>query len=183
MMRLYPPWVPLTQQQIIDVVEAALGDGIPVDTAITAALYPVCVPHLWADWHDEARAIHLEAIEYHCRRRKTFLVEPVLVQPATPRPSRRRHAITPARGWEVVGESMQAPLKVRLTWRDMAKRLGVQKRAAEHLLLKRLCFRFGGPKGQRVVVVGPCVACGEPHDVGVLSAARQGPCCTASQAA
>lgn len=184
MTRVFPPWVPLTRQQITDLVEHALEEGEVVDTAITDALFPDGAPRVWAFWSDDAQAIYFEAVEYHSERRKTFLVEPVLVQPDVPTPARRKHRITPADGWRVVAESMKAePKHLRLTWPDMAARLGVQPRAAEHLLKSRLGFRFAGYVGGRSVERGPCVECGKLHPMNDISPAYTGPCCASAQAA
>jgi hypothetical protein len=184
MPRAYPSWVPLTRDQITAVIEEALTEGEVADAAITTALYPQGAPAVWALWHEDAQAIYFEAVEYHSERRKSFLVEPVLVQPDTPRPARRRHRITPEDGWRVVEESSRAePEHVRLTWPDIAARLGTERRAAEHLMKARLGFRFGGKVGSRTVERGPCVECGKLHPAEDFRGGNRGPCCASEQAA
>jgi hypothetical protein len=163
------------------IVTQMVEQGHPIDAAITSALYPRGAPRRWADWSDEAKDIHLEAVEQYMRVRKALLVEPAKEEPTR---LKRRHKITRERGWEVVRESMAAiNEKGRLTWADLATRLGVTPRAAQHLLKDRLGFRFTPPNTRaRAIVYAPCAACGIIHPAAEYRTRDTGPCCGAKQA-
>lgn len=185
MTRVYPPWTALTHDDIARIVAEAVEEGDPIDPVITAALYPKGAPKRWADWHEEAKDIHLEAIEQYVRQRRAAMAEPEKEEHAVPTRTKRRHKITRERGWAVVRESMRAePEKERLTWADLAARLGVSARAAQHLLKDRLGFRFTPPNTRaRAIVYAPCVTCGTIHPAAEYRTRDTGPCCDAQQAA
>jgi hypothetical protein len=182
-----PPFVELARVDIDRLVESAVSEGDPIDSAITAALYPDGAPQRWRDWHRDAVAIYDEAVELFGIRRREMLAALEMVDTVNRngRRSRRQQNITPARGWAVVRESMGAAPSLRLTWPALAQRLGVRPRAAVHLFANRLGFRFGGggKMGERVIIDAPCGQCGIVHPAGAFVDRDEGPCCIESQLA
>lgn len=183
MIRICPPWTALSHGDITRIVADAVAEGEPIDPVITAALYPRGAPRCWADWSEEAGDIYFEAVELYVRERRATMVPPEKEDHAVPVRIRKRHRITRERGWQVVRESMAADDGERLTWADLASRLGVSARSAQHLLKDRLGFRFTRPNKPRAIVYAPCVACGTIHPAAEYRSRDTGPCCVAQQVA
>lgn len=151
----------LSEAELIELVERALAGEGALDRLYSQAVFGGEPPRMWRQWPTGARDGWDAAVRLYFARKAE-----------TAPPERINDLLEAPRAWDAVEESMQLSIEEgRLSWADLARRLGMGERQALHMLSARLGFRIVSPdkKGvRRRLEAGPCVVCLKVEEVGRL---------------
>ena len=158
------PFRPLTIDELDRIVQGAARGEYVLDEALSLAMFGTYAPEWWNDWPQEARDTWDAAVSlwsFYTRGRWSGRADPVSVEEA----------------WLALEESAAVKNQMmRLSWNDLAMRLGTLPRKAEYQIKRRLGFVLMNQPPHRLLVRGPCVECGEVYDIERLTAWMCGSC-------
>lgn len=163
-------------EEVHVLVQRALREGAPIDRLANAAIFPEGSPRTWGEWPSSARDAWQGIVAIYTAERPATPASP----PQAPRPDGGRPSSYPEisheQAWRAVLDSMHAHPTSRLTWPDLAQRLGVSRRAAQHHLVARMGFAFHGQRGQRTLAYAPCLGCRNPTPYAEMDGCRCAGC-------
>lgn len=162
--------------EVHQLVQRALREGVPIDRLATAAIFPDERPRTWGEWPTAARDAWEGIVAVYVLERRGAAPEMRVPGASGGRPTAYPE-VTVERAWEAVLGSWREGGTQCLTWPDLAQRLGVTRRIAQDQLLDRLGFAFRGQGARRELVAGPCRNCGKGFPVrGAEEDSRCGDC-------
>lgn len=149
----------IAHECIEQMVDESFATKTPLERIFNRTVFGGKPPTMWGDWPQWARDAWDTAARMWVYRYRGYTNSSRQRAPNT-------SIVSIAQAWKAVCESSrQRDPMVRLSWQDIARRLGISPKSASYQFGK-LGFAFGGVFGSatnpRELVAGPCVMCGKP---------------------
>lgn len=146
----------LSEEDIAYLAEQGLRGPVPLEELFNQAVFGGPPPRAWRRWPQHARD------DWDAAARAYFR----LYESEREEREARAEAIDLLRAWEAVEASMESDdTWTRLSWSDIAYRLGVTERQVTHVLRDTLGFQVRGQPHERELIQAPCLVCGEVFDL------------------